>query len=121
LTQPESIKAGVAIVPSIAIAVADAKGHIVRSARDTIVVSLAHDEIGVLLSGTLVRPAVNGIADFTDLSVNKPSRCCSYSLNASARGLASATSQSVYGDYGPAAKLVFSVQPKNIVSALIVT
>jgi hypothetical protein len=120
LTQPESVKAGVAIAPSIAIAVADAKGHIVHNASDTIIVSLAHDEIGGLLTGTLVRPAVNGVADFTDLAVDKPwsygNDCCGYALSANARGLASATSQSVYGDYGPAAKLVFSLQPKNTIS-----
>ena len=45
---------------------------------------------GGRLSGTLTRPAVNGIATFTDLRIDKPG--AGYTLRATTPGLPAATS-----------------------------
>src|SRR5207249_1986474 len=63
------------------------------------------------LSGTTTVAAVNGVATFSTLSLNRAG--AGYTLTASATGLTSATSNAFNISPGEAAKVVFTVQPSN--------
>ena len=67
--QPTNTTAGVAITPAVAVAIQDASGNIITSA--TGVVTIGWGKGSGVLSGTTSLNAVNGVASFQDLSIER--------------------------------------------------
>src|SRR5438046_183670 len=69
VSPPATVTAGQPISPAVQVAVADENGDTVPSAVANITVSLAEDT--ATLTGTMMVPTVNGVAQFTNLRVDK--------------------------------------------------
>jgi hypothetical protein len=87
--QPNSANVGQIITPPVQIVARDSLGSVASTFSGSISISLASNPTGATLSGTKVRGAVNGIASFGDLSLDKAG---TYTLQASASGAAAVTS-----------------------------
>jgi hypothetical protein len=112
-TQPASTVAGTAFNPAVAVTVRDAYGNTVTDSTATVQLALARNNSGATLSGTLSVAPVNGVATFPGVSVDRTGTA--YTLSASALGL-TGTSSAFNITPGPAARLVFGVQPSNVVA-----
>jgi autotransporter-associated beta strand protein len=97
--QPSNSVAGQSINPSVTVQVADAFGNLILSDSSQVSLALGTNPGGSTLSGTTQISAVNGIATFNNLSLNKSGT--GYTLNASDGSLLDATSGSF--NIGPAA------------------
>lgn len=104
---PQITAAGAKFSPSIQVTVQDASGNTVTAASDAITLALNPNAAGGTLSGTLTVNAVNGVASFPDVSIDKPGS--GYTLTASAPGLA--------GDTSPA----FDIVPVQVATVLTIT
>ena len=111
--QPSNAAAGGAITPAMQVAVQDAQGNTVMTATTSITLAIGTNPASGTLSGTTIVAAVNGVATFSTLSLNTAGS--GYTLTASATGLTGATSTAfnISLSVGPAAKLVFTLQPSN--------
>jgi hypothetical protein len=98
--QPASVATGSSISPAVTVAVEDAFGNVVTTATDLVTVAIGTNPSGGTLGGTAAENAVNGIASFSNLSINKTGD--GYALTAKTTGLTSATSStfSVTGGNG---------------------
>ncbi len=88
--QPQPTEAGATITPPVQVAALDASEHVVQGFTGTIGLALEPASNGGTLSGGTPINAVNGIATFPSLSVDKAST--GYTLRATASGLTDATS-----------------------------
>jgi hypothetical protein len=79
--QPTDTAAGNCISPAVTVAIEDADGNIVTSLTEAIMVVIYNNPSGAALSGTNVVNAVNGVATFTNLYIDKPGT--GYTLSAS--------------------------------------
>jgi len=68
---PSDVTAGDAMASAVKVAVQDASGNTVTTATDSITVVLDPNDTGAVLSGNVTKPAVNGVATFDDLSLNR--------------------------------------------------
>jgi hypothetical protein len=116
--QPSNAAAGTALSPAIEVRALDTADQTVEEFGGSVTISLASNPTGAALSGDLTVVAVDGIAVFPDLSVDRPGS--GYRLAASASGVAGATSASFDITETPppppppsAAGLVFVVQPTD--------
>src|SRR2546427_7214391 len=89
--QPRPTEAGATITPPVQVAAFDASEHVVQGFTGTIGLALEPASNGGTLSGGTPINAVNGIATFPSLSVDKAS--AGYTLRATASGPAGATSR----------------------------
>src|SRR5437867_9912807 len=80
----------------------------------SITVALGNNQGGSTLSGTTTTAAVNGVATFVDLSLNKTGT--GYTLTASASGFSPGPSTAFDITPGTATQLAFIVQPSNTVA-----
>lgn len=112
--QPTNSAAGAAISPAVTVLVQDASGNTVAGANNAVTIALLANPGGSTLSGTLTVNAVNGVATFSDLSLDKVGT--GYTLNATATGLTGATSNGFNITAGTATQLVFTQQPSNVVA-----
>jgi hypothetical protein len=80
------------ITPAVQVAVQDASGTTVTSSGASITIALGSNPGGATLSGTTTVNAVNGVATFSDLSLDRAGT--GYTLAASSSGLTGATSTS---------------------------
>ncbi len=87
LQQPSDAWTGAAISPAVRVAVEDAAGNMVPTATNRVTVNLAG---GYGLGGTLEIAARNGVAIFSNLTVNTAGK--GYALAASSPGLSPSTS-----------------------------
>ena len=117
--QPTNVAAGSSITPAVAVSIEDAQGNVVASATNSVSIAIGTNPSGGTLSGTLSVAAVNGVATFSNLSINKLGT--GYTLAASATGLTGATSSAFNVLVGAAAKLVFTQQPSNVVAGSSIT
>ena len=78
------------ITPPVQIAVQDASGNTVTAATDAVTLALGANPGAGTLSGTLTVAAIQGIATFSNLRIDRPGS--GYTLAASAGGLSGATS-----------------------------
>jgi hypothetical protein len=108
--QPDSTTAGTPI-PPFAVTVRDAFGNPVRSFTGDVTVTIEANAGGGALSGTHTVAAVDGVATFSDLSIDKAGN--GYRLEATAAGLTSVRSRAFSITPGAATHIVFSVQPSN--------
>ena len=89
--QPTNTEAGVTLSPTVQVTVEDANGVPVTSATNQITLTLNSPGTATL-GGTTVINASGGVATFSGLAVNGESFTNTYTLQASASGLTSATS-----------------------------
>ncbi len=108
--QPSNATADSLITPAVAVAIEDASDNVVTTATDVVTLALGAGSGGGALAGTTSVTAVNGVATFSALSINKAGTA--YTLTAAAPGLATATSAAFDVAVAPA-RLVFTVEPSN--------
>ncbi len=68
--QPTAATAGSTISPAITVQVEDSLGNVVTSDNSKVTLSIANNTGGATLSGTVTVAAVNGVATFSNLSIN---------------------------------------------------
>src|SRR5690349_12838896 len=112
--QPSNTVAGAAISPPVQVTAADAGGNPVPGFSGSVSVTLGNNPGGSTLAGTTTVAAVNGVASFGDLSLNKTAN--GYWLTATATGLSTATSNSFNITAGTATQLVFGTEPSTTVA-----
>ena len=96
----------------VQVEVQDAGGNRVTTATNSVTLAFGTNAgPGATLSGTNPVSAVNGVATFSNLSID--SAGTGYTLTANAGGLTGATSNTFNITVGSAAKLGFLVQPSN--------
>src|SRR5207302_1642219 len=106
--------AGATISPAVQVTALDAAGNPVWSFTGSITVALGNNPGGSTLSGTTTAAAVDGVATFGDLSLNKTGT--GYALTATAAALTPATSSGFTIIAGTATQLVFGTQPSTTVA-----
>jgi hypothetical protein len=111
--QPSATSGGQVLAP-VQVAIQDASGHTVVTASDIVTLALGTNQNGATLSGTTAIAAVNGVATFSTLSIDKVGSA--YTFIASATNLLATTSAAFAVTVGPPAKLTFTVQPSNAVA-----
>src|SRR2546430_687784 len=88
--QPSNATAGAAIAPGMQVVIVSSAGITVTTATNAVTVVIDSNSLGATLLGTATVNAVNGVATFADLSIDKPGT--GYTLAVSADGLFDATS-----------------------------
>jgi alpha-tubulin suppressor-like RCC1 family protein/uncharacterized protein YjdB len=109
--QPTTTIAGQAISPAVEVEIRDASGTLVTSARDQVTLAIGTNPGSGTLAGTKTVAAVNGVASFSGLWIDKAA--AGYKLTATSGSLTSATSSSFTIDPGPPARLAFGQQPAD--------
>lgn len=109
MIQPGPVTAGAAMAPAIVVAVQDPAGNTLGSATSSISLAIGTNAGSGTLSGTTTVAAVNGVATFSGLSIDKAGT--GYTLSAASPGLGAATSTPFTVTAGPASLLAFTVQP----------
>src|SRR6185437_11634354 len=117
--QPSNTTSGAVITPAVKVEVRDANGNVVTSSSASVTLAIGTNPSSGTLSGTKTVAAVNGVATFSDLSIDKAGT--GYTLGASASGLTGDTSSSFNITPGSANKLAFSVQPSNTTAGSAIT
>lgn len=112
-TQPSNLVAGSAITPTVTVAIQDAFGNTTPSTA-SVTVAIGANPAGATLSGTASANAVNGVASFANLSLNKAAT--GYTLAASSTGVTGATSSAFNVSAGAPSQLSFATQPTNVVA-----
>ena len=107
--QPSSGTAGAVITPPVRVTIQDALGQTVTGATNAVTVALAANPSGGTLSGTRTVNAVNGVATFSTLEIDRAGT--GYALSAAATGLSGATSASFNILAGTATTLAASTSP----------
>ena len=110
--QPTNVAAGSAILPAVTVSIHDTLGNLVTTANNTVTVAIGTNPSGGTLGGTLAVAAVNGVATFSTLNINKAG--AGYTLTANAATLTGTTSTAFNVTAGTASKLAFTVQPSNV-------
>jgi hypothetical protein len=117
--QPTTTRAGAPITPAVQVSVQDAFGNLVPSFAAPVTVALGVNPAGGILSGGTTVSAVNGVATFGPLSIDKSG--AGYALTATASGLTASSSAAFTVTGGPATQLAFSAQPTSTLSAHAIT
>ncbi|HEY2824396.1 MAG TPA: hypothetical protein VGI83_02525 [Gemmatimonadales bacterium] len=108
-TQPLTVMAGA--VFSMAVSAVDSSGNVVTSFADPVTLALASNPANGTLSGTTTVSAMNGVAQFGDLMLDKAS--AGYAIGVSAGGLA-LTSDTISVVPGDPARLAWAVPPSPV-------
>ena len=110
--QPENTTAGTSISPAITVLVQDAHGNTITSDTSSVSLAITTNPPGNgVLGGTATVAAVNGVATFSNLSINKAG--IGYVLTATDGTLASGTSNNFNIMAGTAVKLAWGQQPTS--------
>lgn len=109
--QPADATLGETVAPAVKVAIQDGSGSTMTSATDNVTVAIDPNGTGAALSGTLTKPAVNGVATFDDLKLDKTGS--GYTLTATYGTLTTATS-SAFSINPPPTKLAFLNQPSIV-------
>ncbi|HYL22052.1 MAG TPA: hypothetical protein VEU74_09835, partial [Gemmatimonadales bacterium] len=110
--QPTSTVAGQVIAPAVQVTALDPAGNLVPTFTGNVTIGFGNNPGGSTLGGTTTVAAANGVATFSDLTLDKSSN--NYWLTATGTGLSTATSNAFNIAAGPAARLVFGTQPSTI-------
>ncbi len=110
-TQPGNTTAGSSLAPAVTVEITDSAGNVVTTSSATVTIAIANNPGGGTLSGTTSVAAVNGVATFSNLSINKSG--VGYTLTATSSGLLDATSTSFNINAGAPATLVFVQEPSD--------
>ncbi|PYP00038.1 MAG: hemagglutinin, partial [Gemmatimonadetes bacterium] len=111
---PDSAAAGAAFAPAVQVSALDAAGNLVPTFADSVTVALGNNPGGGTLGGTTAVAAVNGVATFTTLTLDKTAP--GYWLIATATGLSKATSSAFDVIAGTATQLVFGIEPGTTIA-----
>ena len=106
---PTATAAGASITPAVQVTAQDANGNTATGFSGSVTVAIGTNAGGGTLSGTTAITAAAGMANFSNLSIDKAG--VGYTLSASATGLASATSTAFTITPAGASQLAFTVQP----------
>src|SRR5439155_1049673 len=106
--QPTTTAAGATFTPAVEVTALDTDGQPFTGFSGTITIALGNHPAGAAHAGTLSASASGGIALFGDIRLIKTG---SYTLTATAQGLAGATSDAFDITPGAATQLRFTVQP----------
>ncbi len=109
--QPGATAPGATITPPVKVRIRDQYGNLVKSTT-TIALSIATNPSAGTLSGTAALPAVDGVASFDDLSINKAGT--GYTLQASSDGLTDAVSNAFTVAAGSTASSTVTASPASI-------
>lgn len=109
IAQPTQTMAGAAIAPPVQVAFQDGAGATAAEATGTITLAFSANPTGTTLGGTLSATAVAGVAAFADLRIQRAGQ--PYSLQATAAGVAAATSSSFAVTPAAAALLAITTAP----------
>src|SRR5437667_260488 len=107
--QPSTAAAGAAIAPAVQVTALDAAGNTVTGFTGNVTLAIGANPGAGVLSGTTTVAAINGIATFGTLSINKSGT--GYTLAATAAGLTGETSAPFAITAAQPNQLVFTVQP----------
>ena len=110
IVQPPASITSQQVFPATLVAIQDADGNTIGTATNTVTLSIANAPQGANLFGTVSVAAVNGVATFSNLSID---RAASYTLSATSPNLSSATSVQFEVRAGPALRLAFAIQPQT--------
>ncbi|MFL0163204.1 Ig-like domain-containing protein, partial [Aquirufa salirivi] len=116
---PASVTAASNMSPSITVSVDDALLNTVVSATNSITLSISANPGSGVLSGTATVNAVNGIATFSDLSINKAGT--GYTLSAASTGLTTKISTAFNVVAGAAAKYIVTSSSSSPAAGATVT
>jgi fibronectin-binding autotransporter adhesin len=109
---PTGADAGVPVTPAIEVAVQDGGGGTVSGATNTVTLSFGPGAGSAELLGTLTVDAVDGVATFSDIAIDRAAT--GYTLVATATGLVSDTSAAFAISPAPAAQLIVASQPTQV-------
>jgi hypothetical protein len=110
--QPSDTVAGQSMSPAVTVAIVDQFGNVLTAdTTDTVTLAISNNPGGGTLSGTLTVTVNNGVATFSDLSIDKAGS--GYTLVASSSGLTGATSSGFAINPAAADHVVFLQQPTN--------
>ena len=116
VVQPTTTTAGNAITPAVQVEIQNTLGGRVTTSSATVTLSLASNPGSGTLGGTVSVAAVNGIATFATLTINRPG--VGYRLAAASTGLAGATSGAFTVSPGAPASLRFIVPPSDVTAGI---
>src|SRR5439155_620056 len=117
---PASTTAGATLTPAVQVEIRDQFNNRVTNATNGVTLAIGtNPSAGTLTGGTPAVAAVNGVATFSGLSIDKAGT--GYTLVASSTGLTNQTSSAFNITAGTATQLVFSVQPTNTVAGAAIT
>ncbi len=108
ITQPSNTGVNRSIAPAVQVAIEDANGSIVAGATNPIVIAIGTNPGPGTLAGTPTGNPANGIATFSNLTINTIAN--GYTLTATAAGLTSATS-TAFNVGNPSFAVSYSPQP----------
>src|SRR6266542_724684 len=119
--QPPATAAGHQIAPAVQVTAQDALGHPVPAFAGSVTVAITAGTGtgGAALSGTTTVAAVNGVATFSTLSLDKSGT--GYTLSATASGLTGAPSAAFAITAGSATQLAFTTQPSAATGGVTIT
>ncbi len=117
--QPTNSQAGAAIAPPITVRILDAFDNLVTTSSANVTVAIGTNPGTGTLSGTATVAAVNGVATFSTLSIDKVG--IGYTLDASSSGLTGTTSTAFNISAGAPAQLEFVQQPTNTTAGNTIT
>ena len=109
MVQPGPVTAGQAFAPAVSVAVQDAAGNTVTGATNPVSLAIGTNAGSGTLSGVTTVAAVNGVATFPGLSIDKAG--AGYTLSAASPNLVAAASTPFTVTAAPASLLAFTVQP----------
>ncbi len=108
-TSPGSAAAGAAFSPQPVVVVQDAGGNSVTTSSASITLTIGTNPGGGTLSGTATLSAVNGVATFSGLSIDRSGT--GYTLTAASAGLSGGTSAAFNITFAAASRVVFTTAP----------
>src|SRR6266702_2694966 len=114
IAQPRNSVAGHEFSQAVQVQAEDAHGNQVASFVGNVTVALASNPGGSTLSGTTTVGAVDGIAIFYNLSLDKAGAGYTLTASVSGGGLAAPTSAAFDVAPGPATQLEFTVEPTTV-------
>ena len=109
--QPTNATAGQPIAPSVQVTAQDQNGATATSFASQVTLAIGTNPAGGTLSGSAAVPAVNGVATFSDLGIDRAAS--GYTLTAAASSLSTAQSTAFDVVPGPATQLAFTTQPSR--------
>jgi hypothetical protein len=120
VVQPSNTGVGSAISPAVTVEIRDQSGARVATATNSVTLAIGTNPAGGTLAGTTTVAAVNGVATFSGLSIDRVGT--GYRLAATSSELAGATSSVFDITAAPVpTALGFAVQPSNAVTGAAIT
>src|SRR5438045_1522263 len=115
--EPSTTAAGAVITPAVQVTAQDAQGNTATGFTGNVTVAIGTNPSTGTLGGTLTHAAVDGVATFANLSIDKVGT--GYTLTATGAGSATSTAFNITA--GSATQLVFSVEPSTTAAGAPIT